>query len=447
MKDPTLYSVSEKLYRDVAEEAGSMGASVCYVLAPVMCLYVAWVLREAAASGKRRLYFLARDGYSMYETAKLLCRGWNLQIECRYLYCSRYAWRSAEYHFRKEEALDYICLGGIDVTFRRVMCRAGLSGEEGKAIARLLGWERKYDIPLGYRQVKALRPLLAECAPFMDKMAEKSAAAYPSVCGYLRQEGLLDGTPWALVDSGWVGSLQKSLQNLLGRMGYKGRVEGYYFGMYAYPQGVERDAYHSWYFGPESGMRRKVYFSNSLFECIFSSPEGMAKGYVRREDGYRPVFEKPWNPNRDRIEKSTGYLRRYAGELAGNGGKDFLAKDGAGGKIVFSLFRNFMGTPSLEEAREFGSYIFCDDVIGETVQTVAADLTAEQIRENRFLRKAAVFFRKKGKNIRESAWMEGSIVLGGVGKGELLHCAAGKYMLYLRKLAAGMCHRLCGRET
>lgn len=449
-KASMLYQVSEKLAArdnaDANEEINlSRKTAALYVMAPVMCSYVAWVLKKACEAGRRRLYFLARDGYSMYETARIFCEKMELPIECRYLYCSRYAWRKAEYHLLKEDSLAYICLGGIDVSFQKLMSRAGLEEREGREIAGLLGREREYETPLNYRQLRELQKLLWDCGSFTEKMFQKSRDCYPLVTGYLKQEGLLDPVPWALVDSGWTGSMQKSLQHLLNSMGYEGRAEGYYFGMYEYPREADRDAYHCFYFSPAEGLLRKTYFSNSLFECIFSSPEGMTVGYEKRGESYEVLLEKRWNPNRERIEQTTEYLKRYGEELAEQEGKDFLSENVQDKKIrriVFSLLREFMGKPALQEAEEFGSYIFCDDVIGEGNQKVAAELTSAQIRENRILHKILLRLRKKGSAVRESAWLEGSILCSGMSGRELRHCALGKYILYLRKQFRNYCSNI-----
>ena len=442
-KDQLLYRISEKLTAvpDGAEGCGKVTA--LYVMAPVMCMYVAWVLREACAAGIRRLYFLARDGYSMYETARIFCEKRKLPIECRYLYCSRYAWRRAEYHLLKEASLSYICLGGIDVNFRKLMSRAGLTDEEGKEIAGLTGMEKDWETPLTYRRLKDLQIQLAACRPFMEKMGEKSRNAYPSVAEYLKQEGLLEPVPWALVDSGWTGSMQKSLQHLLDSMGYQGKVQGYYFGMYEHPDGVEPAACHCWYFGPGTGLRRKANFSNSLFECIYSSPEGMTEGYEKRGEVYCPVLEKPRNPNREKILKTTDYLKRYAEALSRVPSEiqsEAPVKELPSGstpnktrKLTCALLKRFMGRPSPEEAGEFGSYIFCDDVTGEDSQRVAAELTPEEIRENRFFGRVACYLKRNGKRVRESAWLEGSIVRSGMPAAELWHCTLCKYVLYFRK--------------
>ena len=89
------------------------------VLAPTLYEFVLWVLQEALQSGKKRLYFLARDGYQMYLAARQLCKQYNLDIECRYLKVSRYAVRVPEYHLLGERCLERICVGGIDVTFEK----------------------------------------------------------------------------------------------------------------------------------------------------------------------------------------------------------------------------------------------------------------------------------------------------------------------------------------
>ena len=67
-------SKRERVIRDV---------SVC-VLAPAMNSFAIWVLKAALKKKISRLYFLARDGYFMYTTAKMLCDRLNLPIECRY---------------------------------------------------------------------------------------------------------------------------------------------------------------------------------------------------------------------------------------------------------------------------------------------------------------------------------------------------------------------------
>lgn len=433
-QDPRLSEISEALF-EKEENPGPGEVTGLFVMAPIMCRFVLWVLAEAVLTGKKRLYFLARDGCSMYSMARTFCKEASLDIDCRYLYCSRYAWRSAEYSLLGKDSLSYICLGGIDVTFQKVMARAGLTEKEAREISVLLQMEEKWSTPLSYQEVKGLQPALAACQPFLHYLQCHAEEKYPLVRGYFSQEGLLEETTYAIVDSGWTGSMQKSLWHLLKSMGRETEPEGYYFGLYEYPKQVRPESYHAWYFVPEQDIRRKVYFSNSLFECIFSAPEGMTVGYEKRGKKYVPVLEQRYNPNKEKIEKSTMQLAAYAKLMARRYPASLFAPEPAFTDTAAALLYHFMGKPTPAEAQEFGGYVFCDDVIGEAAQKVAAPLSLKEVRQNRLLYKSVNMLLKKGKPVKESAWIEGSVTLFlKEGKKALRHCALYKYFLYFRKM-------------
>ena len=69
--DVPVYRTVSRLIPD--ENTGFDRAVYLTVFAPAMLYYVRWVLEEAKKNGIQRLYFLARDGYPMYMTAKALC--------------------------------------------------------------------------------------------------------------------------------------------------------------------------------------------------------------------------------------------------------------------------------------------------------------------------------------------------------------------------------------
>ena len=50
----------------------------------------------------------------------------------------------------------------------------------------------------------------------LERIYEKSDAAYETTIGYLRQEGLLGNVRYAIVDSGWVGTIQKKYADTSG---------------------------------------------------------------------------------------------------------------------------------------------------------------------------------------------------------------------------------------
>lgn len=93
-----------------------------------------------------------------------------------------------------------------------------------------------------------------------------------------------------------------------------------------------------------------------------------------------------------------------------------------------------MGTPVSEEVEAYGTLLFSDDVTEDYVQEVAAQLTTEELRNQRFLNKACIMLGLKKGELHDSAWPEGSVVRNGDAvKSGLRHAAIYKYVLYTRK--------------
>lgn len=451
------------------------------VLAPALHSFVLWVLREAIASGKQRLYFLARDGYLMYRAASYYRGRFGLPIECRYLYCSRYSVRIPMFHLNMDEAMNYICRGGIDVTMHKILSRAGLTAAEEKRILSLSGFAGREGDIIPYAKLSQIRRRLEQCEPFCDLVRRHSEEAMPALAGFLRQEGLLEDVPAALVDSGWVGSMQKVLGEVLSYLRAAGmsvcresqevraadtdgapRLEGYYWGLYELPEGVRAADYHCFYFSPSDGLREKVYFSNCLFEGVFSAPHGMTIGYEEADGRYRPVCEEVSSGRREFMEAETArilnYIRAQADwmcaemrpDVPGDGKREDTGRDAACDtamrdypermdpekthQTIYRLLKLFMSEPSRQEAEVFGSLQFSDDVLEESGQEIAAPLSQRELRDNYPVHKALRLLGIRKDRVRESAWYEGSAVRGGRHvRRHLRRYTWYKYLLYLRK--------------
>ena len=124
---------------------------------PVLIEFVTWVLEQAKANDISRLYFLSRDGYQMYLAAKDINRKMKLDIDIRYLNVSRYSMRVPEYALLGDKCLDRIFIGGIDVTFRRIMKRAALTDAEIDSVARECDAGKDPDRILNYQEVMSLK--------------------------------------------------------------------------------------------------------------------------------------------------------------------------------------------------------------------------------------------------------------------------------------------------
>lgn len=473
-----------------------------YVLAPALHGFVCWVLREAVAAGTKRLYFLARDGYLMYQAADKICKKLQLPISCKYLSCSRYSIRVPMYHRNYTEALEYICRGGIDLTMDRILNRGALEEQEKQNVLELLNeefqrnsqtmFQMQENIP--YAKLEQIRQALEKNVYFRNCLESHSREALPGFEGYLEQEGLLDDIPSALVDSGWIGSMQKVLNDAIHfikekRAAYLTDVrqtkplnevktasgaekiisekaastaeqtndkeaasniellnnteitdnrgtdlEGYYWGLYELPEDIDPKKYHCYYFSPGERIREKVYFSNSLFETIFSAPHGMTMGYCKMADGYAPVYAEISEQQYHFMKKVEGHMLRYTEKMLPNihSEADLLCENDR--KTIFRLLRIFMGEPTEAEVEQFGNHRFSDDVLDDGNRQIAEVMTEEELTSNHIWNKIKAMCGLEDKYIRESAWYEGSAVRNGQHVKRHLHrYAAYKYLLYLRK--------------
>lgn len=401
-----------------------------YVLAPALGSFVQWLLHEALKSGKQRLYFLARDGYFPYRAAQLLCKRRKLPIECRYLSCSRYSLRLPVFHLDKEAALDYICRGGTDSTVEKLLRRAGLTETERREVLQCLSLPFSPEDPASRAELPEIRHRLSKCGVFLAYMEKHSREAMSVLAGYLRQEGLLDSVPDAVVDSGWVGTMQKTLGDVLAYMGRTRPVEGYYWGMYDLPCGIVRESYHTYYFRPEGNLREKIYFNNCLFEAVYTAPHGMTLSYRKEGEQYIPCYGYMGEEQKVFLKKIEGLLLPYIRQLAETENpsidEEALCKDR---KVIRSLFSLFMGRPSAGEAEVFGSLRFSEDVLEGGERPIAAPLTEKELSAQHFFSKilwlSGIRRGKKGKP-RESAWYEGSVVRCG----KHIRCHLRQYRLY-----------------
>jgi hypothetical protein len=412
------------------------------VFLPTLTAFVEWVIREASMSGKKRLYFLSRDGWLMYRAAQLLTEHSPVDIELKYLKVSRFSLRSAEYHLLGEEAYDRICAGGIDITFDKIMRRANLSEAEAaeikKLVERMAGESRESGCEplttgiLGHRQLERLKKALRDIPRFRFYVNRHAEICYGDTVGYLIQEGMGEEIPYAVVDSGWIGTIQQSLEHLI-----KKKTEGYYFGLYELPPEADPGQYRGYFFMPQTHIRRKARFSNCLFEAVFSSPEGMVLGYRRDGNLFFPVESKSKNPNRNRMERNCILLEKYL--------QQYSAADSSNDEgtltpvsVIEQLLGKLMASPCDFEAKALGSLLFCDDVLEMQMQQVAAELSDEELKKHGFFRKIGIKCGIRKGTLRESGWLAASIVAcGRFVRKRLLAAECYQYLMYGRKALIG----------
>ncbi|WP_033168330.1 hypothetical protein [Clostridium sp. KNHs205] len=379
--------------------------SVC-AISPILISYVIWILKKAEKSSIKHLFFLARDGQIMYKIACIIVKKCNIDIELHYLYCSRISLRIPLFYINQEEAINKMFLNSAYVTISLILDRVNFTNDEKKRIYNELNiLDGEANEQLTFEGIKDFRIKLCSSQEFYIVMNSKSKLEYDNLIKYFEQEGLFKYSHYAIVDSGWVGSMQRSLRILLQSKDPKLNLEGYYFGLYGKQNELD-GIYNSFYFSHKYGLKNSVFFNNNLFECICSADHGITLGY-REENGIIiPVLNK--------IEPTsmTVQLHYIILEFCNNLILNYhhLKEDKLRG-YTYSTIKLFMVEPSKEELDIYGNIHFCDDVSEKYMLKLAADIQIKDliyhiIPVKLFYR---LIYRGKRKNVKESYWMWGTI--------------------------------------
>ncbi len=316
------------------------------------------------------------------------------------------------YNLIGEEAYDLLTLGGYYVTPLGLLRRANLNAEERNIVYDDISFSRDSE----QRLLKdselaefAQKLRASEC--FRSLVEEKSKKAYQATVGYFRQEGLLEEQTAAIVDSGWTGSMQRSLHQLLDSTGKNIQLTGFYFGMFAEPKETEDGIYLTWYFNKRSKKLNKVLFCNNLFECMLSAPHGMTLGYEDVGPKFKPVLmPQPSDLAIRKINEQISGVLAYTDEILPTIKFETFNQSREYGKTQ-KLLRRLMAYPSWDEAAVLGSFSFCDDVTEEYQFSLAGPEQIVEVKEYlmlpRIIRKC--FSIKKKKLSRELFWIYGTI--------------------------------------
>jgi FMN phosphatase YigB (HAD superfamily) len=333
------------------------------VAGPVLTAFTLWVLQRAAALGVRRLYFLARDGQILYRIAQTLEAQRRYGIELRYLYASRQAWHPPAIVSLDESDFDWLfdaTAGGP--TLNQIAARLTVPRDLlALACAACTGAPMDPDAPLQPADIARLKQALAS-APLRAIVLERSAAVREEALGYLRQEGLFEQVPYALVDIGWNGRLQRSLGKMLATAGDRPTpgTLGFYFGLWQKSRACAEDRMEGFFHDPDRhNARRRPLCNGPLLEQFTEADHGTTLGYGRLDTQWQPVLKEA----RNTVAIEWGLEIQHAAILAfarqvqahflprvTDIPKDLLES------LPESLLDEFLFRPDLAEADAYGSF-------------------------------------------------------------------------------------------
>lgn len=247
-----------------------LGRSLC---APLYFSYVNGILEQARKTGASRILFLAREGH-------ILQRVWNAFFAEKHPIPTDYIWAS-------RRCYSMACLKELDEKARRFL----LSGKQltGRERLHQLGW----DWPL--KADSATDDTWLNDADLQKRILVTAAVERANLIGYLESIGLLDPTPSTalVVDTGWHGSLQARLQQLLVEAGSGLRLHGCYLGtIHPLAETLHPEQAHGFFFNQSrpDDICRAMQNSLLLVESLFAGPHPSVMWMRRTPKGYEPFF-------------------------------------------------------------------------------------------------------------------------------------------------------------
>ena len=223
------------------------------LIAPLYVSFTSWILQDAKQRGIKRLYFLARDGEILYETAKTL-QPYYPDMELHYLYVSRKSlYLPGIQKLTKKEINERVI---VEKTLKNILDCFQLDEE----FNRFNKYEDLHDDEL-------IDSLLAD-SDFVSIFDAKQRMQRELCLKYFEDEGLSHGDA-AIVDLNGGRRSHKAINKILSLGGYE-EAFGYYF-MVVYDRIAGKD-YKAFNFGERFELNRYMYrmLHTLVFEEYFS---------------------------------------------------------------------------------------------------------------------------------------------------------------------------------
>jgi hypothetical protein len=348
-----------KWYAD-STQATTLCEATAGVAGPILFAYVIWVLHAARKQQLNRIYFLARDGQILLKIARLCAPVTGYEGELKYLFASRQSWRlpaadDANFPQWAFENTDFLSL-------RSFLERVGMRPEEVEVSLLRHGFDpRSWDDNLGRRQRKQLH-LLANEPDFLDRVVSIAAGCKRQLLAYLGEQGVLSGENFGIVDLGWNGTLQHSLEQLLHDTGLPLPI-GFYFGLSRRAKEQRLSRSFAYFFDERygTGYLRRNYWVEPMMEVFCAADHGMTLRFEKRDGRMQPVLKMPRN---DRalawgLTTMQNSVIEFVKLAISNSSVAFEPE--ALRDPIDALFSKFYNTPTDDEAEAWGTYPYFDD--------------------------------------------------------------------------------------
>lgn len=240
-------------------------------VAPSCISYLHFVIEQSKRLGIKRLYFLARDSYILYELSQMIPFN---GIEYKFLYISR---KSLYKTMLNELNLERIC---------HIFGTPNLLGRTVKDLLSYLSIDFELDLAFTKITNHAEEILFVDALKkHSDYLVKRSFEEYKKVVRYFEQEGLLDDCPYAMVDVGWIGTTRLVINDILSNLtDYKPTT--FYFALCKGCLGAKNGSFYS--YNSESTQLPSI--TAIVEDYLLCSPLGSTVGYYTENGIIKPLL-------------------------------------------------------------------------------------------------------------------------------------------------------------
>jgi predicted HAD superfamily hydrolase len=328
------------------------------IVGPLLVRFVDWVVKQVQVSGIRNIFFLSRDGQILHKIAEELIRARGLNIRCRYIFASRQALHLPG-HISIEQSESWLLDNTAMLSLRVIADRIAAPVERVAEIARKL-FSAAVDKNLDEQERRLLSKVIRD-REFQDLAKSRSDEVFGAAVEYFRGVGLFrsDGEDVAIVDVGWLGRIQQSLENLSIKAGFPPeRIHGLYIGLGEKPVFPNGERLKGFLFDPyrkdSNNTDNWINRYRGMLEYFLRADHPSVVGYVAGGSGdtgvlFGPsVAERERNDIRLKQEAIMRFVEKYCKieQIVGPA----LANDLGHSEITL---RRFLERPTFSEARVF----------------------------------------------------------------------------------------------
>lgn len=262
---------------------------------PILYIYTFWILSHIKQKQINKLYFIARDGYPLYQISKYLIDYYKLSIECKYLYCSRKSLVLASTINGYEDELHNLTKYSVQCSLDIILDRIDATNEQKQHILIDLknnNFEIELDTILTLDIHDKLQKYLISNDYYIATIKANALKCYNNTVGYLKQEAQdLYTSNSYIVDIGWAGSIQKYLNKIIKYEEKNIDINAFYFGtLNSSWFNKHKNLYSSWYFSADNNFLYCLPFSINIMEKICTAPHGSTLKYVEEDGLYKPIL-------------------------------------------------------------------------------------------------------------------------------------------------------------